>query len=131
MKLWQQGVGALAGAILVGAAWVSPAWAAGLEGTYKLQGWNPGAAVSGAGDYGGSFTLAKKGPGYAVTWVTGGATSRGHAIERSVGGKRLLMVGYDSGGEASVAVYEVSADGKSLNGEWYNSDGMGHERLSR
>lgn len=127
-----KGLLAAVGALALSVALALPASAAGLEGTYKLQGWNPGEAVSGAGQYTGTFTVVKKGPGYQVKWVTGGSTSVGHAIERTIGGKRMLIIGYDAGGgSSSVAAYEVSADGKTLNGEWYAESGMGHERLSR
>lgn len=127
-----KGILAAVGGLALSIAMALPASAAGLEGVYKLQGWNPGSAVGGSAQYDGTFTVVKKGPGYEVKWVTGGATSVGIAIERVIGGKRMLLVGYDGGGGvASVASYEVSADGKLLNGEWFSNTGMGHERLTR
>jgi hypothetical protein len=101
----------------------------GLAGSYKVQGWNPGTATSAKANYSGTLTLTEVGgDGVAAVWTVGdpASTTKGLGIVSNVGGKRLLSIGYNDGETGGIAVYEVSADGKTLTGVW-GSGGAGHE----
>ncbi|MDB5099852.1 MAG: hypothetical protein JWM80_4273 [Cyanobacteria bacterium RYN_339] len=106
-----------------------PAFAAsGLAGTYQCEGWNPGSATTAAADYKGSLVLMDDGNGVRASWITGDPNNptKGLGIITNAGGKRLLSIGYNDGTDGGIAVYEVSADGKTLTGLW-GPAGAGHE----
>jgi hypothetical protein len=106
----------------------APAFAAsGLAGSYKVEGWNPGTATSQKPDYTGTLLLTDVGEGVTASWTVGnGSPTHGLGILTSVGGKRLLSIGYNDGDTGGIAVYEVSPDGKTLKGTW-GAGGTGHE----
>lgn len=91
---------------------------AALEGVYDVEGWNPGTASSAPADYHGSLSLAAQGNGWEADWVVGNDHTHGVALLHEVGGKRVLAIGYVDGGAPGIALYEVSPDGKVLNGVW-------------
>jgi hypothetical protein len=99
-----------------------------LEGTYECRGWNPGTPVTQPVEYGGWLKLKRVGEAWAADWQTGAETHHilGNGILTNVGGKRVLSIAYMEGDQPVVAVYEVSADGKTLTGVW-GSDATGHE----
>lgn len=105
-----------------------PAWAAtGLAGSYKVEGWNPGTATANKPDYTGTLLLTDVGEGVTASWTVGeGSPTHGLGILSTLGGKRLLSIGYSDGDTGGIAVYEVSADGKTLTGIW-GPGGAGHE----
>lgn len=113
------------------AAWcliAAPAFAAGVDGTYNIKGWNPGKPVTGAPNYAGTLTLTTVNGLVKARWTTGAskAVTDGVGMLKEVGGQKLLALSYIESGHPSIAVYKVSADGKRLDGEW-GAQGVGHE----
>jgi hypothetical protein len=110
----------------------SPAFAADLAGTYDLKGWNPGAATTDKPSYLGTLTLVDNGHGFDAAWVVGAnkAVTHGTALAKQVGDRWALAIAFLDGPKPQVALYSVSEDGKTLEGDW-TAGAIGHERAVR
>jgi hypothetical protein len=110
----------IAVALMLAAA---PAFAADPDGTYTVQGSNPG----GGGAYTGTVTVRKTGETYSVIWVVGGTRYVGTGI----GNKDFIAVSYRSGNDTGLALY--GEDGGNWAGIWTYAGGktVGAERWLR
>jgi hypothetical protein len=83
------------------------------EGTYRIEGANPG----GGGKYTGTVAVTKTGETYQVVWVVGASRYVGTGI----GNKEFLAVSYKSGDNTGLALY--GADGGNWTGIWTYAGG--------
>jgi hypothetical protein len=105
------------------AAFGAPAYAADPEGSYSIEGTNPG----GGGNYTGTVTVRKTGETYSVIWVVGGT----RYIGTGIGNKEFIAVSYRSGNNTGLALY--GEDGGNWTGIWTYAGGkqVGAEHWSR
>lgn len=85
-----------------------------LTGEWKLSGWNVGADREGKPSYTGSVSLTHRGKGtFEVTWSVGG-----RVVNTGIGlwdpRTKVFASGYSISGQAGVAVFQPSEDGKVL-----------------
>jgi|GEM_PF-1401178 len=97
-----------------------------LEGTYAVQGTNPG----GKGDYTGSVIISQTGETLKVVWNVGTAY-----IGTGVLTGDVLSVAYTDENKRffGIVAYKISGDGKTLEGTWasHNGKSLGTETLLR
>lgn len=84
------------------------AFAAEPEGTYRVEGTNPGSGS----EYSGTVSVEKTGQTYRVIWVVGGT----RYIGTGIGDHDFLAVSYKSGSDSGLALY--GADGGNWSGVW-------------
>lgn len=118
--MWS-GVGAVCVALAIAGTVATRPAAAGpeeppeaLKGEWKLTGWNVGVARDGAPSYTGTVSLDHRGKGtFLVTWSVGGKKVN-EGVGLWDGRTRAFASGYAIQGQAGVAIFQLSQDGKVL-----------------
>lgn len=87
------------------------------QGTYAVQGWEPGSDRNGATDYTGQVELTKKGDGYWFKGSLDNVECSGVCLFDPRSGLLSLMFESADGSSPGVGVLRLEADG-SLHGAW-------------
>lgn len=105
----------LAVLLLVPAAGIAKKKQHDLTGTYKISGYNPGAATSGEPNYTGKLIITQSGGAYLLDWKLGNKKTDHAGV--GIFSDGILSAGYNGG----VASYKVEKN--SLKGVWVPADG--------
>lgn len=105
----------LAALLLVPAAGIAKKKEYNLTGTYKISGYNPGAATSGEPSYTGKLTITESGGAYLLNWKLGDKKTDHSSV--GIYSDGILSAGYNGG----VASYKVEE--KGLKGVWVPAGG--------
>lgn len=103
------------------------AFAANIEGTYSVTGWNPGANPDSPPAYTGKLAIIKKNETYELGWTIGTSVYGGIGIHDET--TQTLSVSYADlqQGTFGIVIYQIK--GNTLEGRWtaYKSEQLGKE----